>query len=156
MALSTRALEQNGRRRPTGRRKSHSRWRPSYRPVPCDDFLFFVFLAEALKKNTVCPVVKKRSHPNLELWVSIRTVLNMEGINIKLTPSSPKRYILLKYKKATLLLADVILLNDSIDLGINKNFYHSPYYECGNSWKKLLAGCLQVASRLLAFCVIFY
>jgi hypothetical protein len=23
--------------------------------------LFFVFLAEALKKNTVCPVVKKRS-----------------------------------------------------------------------------------------------
>ena len=30
-------------------------------PVPCDEFLFFVFLAEALKKNTVCPVVKKRS-----------------------------------------------------------------------------------------------
>ena len=29
--------------------------------VPCDKFLFFVFLAEALKKNTVCPVVKKRS-----------------------------------------------------------------------------------------------
>ena len=29
--------------------------------VPCDEFLFFVFLAEALKKNTVCPVVKKRS-----------------------------------------------------------------------------------------------
>ena len=27
--------------------------------VPCDEFLFFVFLAEALKKNTVCPVVKK-------------------------------------------------------------------------------------------------
>jgi hypothetical protein len=24
--------------------------------VPCDEFLFFVFLAEALKKNTVCPV----------------------------------------------------------------------------------------------------
>jgi len=29
--------------------------------VPCDEFLFFVFLAKALKKNTVCPVVKKRS-----------------------------------------------------------------------------------------------
>jgi len=29
--------------------------------VLCDKFLFFVFLAEALKKNTVCPVVKKRS-----------------------------------------------------------------------------------------------
>ena len=29
--------------------------------VPCDEFLFFVFLAEALKKNTVCLVVKKRS-----------------------------------------------------------------------------------------------
>jgi len=29
--------------------------------VPCDEFLFFVFLAEALKNNTVCPVVKKRS-----------------------------------------------------------------------------------------------
>ena len=26
--------------------------------VPCDEFLFFVFLAEALKKNTVSPVVK--------------------------------------------------------------------------------------------------
>jgi len=51
----------------------------------------------------------------------------MEGINIKLTPSSPKRYILLKYKKATLLLADVILVNDTILLGINNNFYHFPY-----------------------------
>jgi hypothetical protein len=29
--------------------------------VPFDEFLFFVFLAEALKKITVCPVVKKRS-----------------------------------------------------------------------------------------------
>jgi hypothetical protein len=29
--------------------------------VPCDEFLFFVFLIEALKKNTVCPVVKTRS-----------------------------------------------------------------------------------------------
>jgi hypothetical protein len=29
--------------------------------VLCDEFLLFVFLAEALKKNTVCPVVKKRS-----------------------------------------------------------------------------------------------
>ena len=30
--------------------------------VPYDEFLFFVFLAkEALKKNTVCLVVKKRS-----------------------------------------------------------------------------------------------
>ncbi len=28
-------------------------------PVPCDEFLFFVFLAEALKKNQVCPVVIK-------------------------------------------------------------------------------------------------
>ncbi len=27
--------------------------------VPCDKFLFFVFLAEALKKNKVCPVVEK-------------------------------------------------------------------------------------------------
>jgi len=28
--------------------------------VPCDEFLFFVFSpADALKKNTVCPVVKK-------------------------------------------------------------------------------------------------
>ena len=34
--------------------------------VPCDKFLFFVFLAEALKKNTAL---------NSELWVSIRTVL---------------------------------------------------------------------------------
>ncbi len=50
----------------------------------------------------------------------------MEGINIKLMPSSPKRYILLNYKKAMLLLADVILVNDTILLGINKNFYHSP------------------------------
>ena len=50
----------------------------------------------------------------------------MEGINIKLTPSSLKRYILLKFKKATLLLADVILVNGTILLGINKNFYHSP------------------------------
>ena len=55
-----------------------------------------------------------------------KTQKNMEGINIKLTPSSPKRYILLNYKKATLLLADVILVNDAILLGINKNFYHSP------------------------------
>ena len=29
--------------------------------VPCDEFFVFVFLAEALKKNTICPVVKKRS-----------------------------------------------------------------------------------------------
>jgi hypothetical protein len=27
--------------------------------VPCDEFLFFVFLVKALKKNTVCPVEKK-------------------------------------------------------------------------------------------------
>ena len=27
--------------------------------VLCDEVLFYVFLAEALKKNTVCPVVKK-------------------------------------------------------------------------------------------------
>jgi len=47
----------------------------------------------------------------------------MEGINIKLTPSSPKRYILLKYKKATLLLANVILVNNTILLGINKIFF---------------------------------
>jgi len=33
----------------------------SIAPVPCDKFLFFVLLAEALKKNTVCPVVKKSS-----------------------------------------------------------------------------------------------
>jgi len=55
-----------------------------------------------------------------------KTQKNMKGIYIKLTPSSPKRYILLKYKKAKLLLADVILVNDTILLGINKNFYHSP------------------------------
>jgi hypothetical protein len=47
----------------------------------------------------------------------------MEGINIKLTPSSPKRCILLKYKKATLLLADVILVYDTILLGINTIFF---------------------------------
>jgi hypothetical protein len=35
--------------------------------VPCDNFLYFVFLAEALKKNTVCPVEKK--------IVSIRSAL---------------------------------------------------------------------------------
>ena len=29
-------------------------------PVQCDEKEFFVFLAEALKKNTVCPVVRKR------------------------------------------------------------------------------------------------
>ena len=29
--------------------------------VPCDEFNFFVLLPEALKKNTVCPVEKKRS-----------------------------------------------------------------------------------------------
>ena len=28
--------------------------------VPCEEFLFFVFLANALKKNKVCPVVEKR------------------------------------------------------------------------------------------------
>jgi len=38
--------------------------------VPCDEFLFFVFLAEALKKNTVCRL-KKRVPPNLEVYVSI-------------------------------------------------------------------------------------
>ena len=34
--------------------------------VPCDEFLFFVFLAEALKKNKVCPVVEKRSRQILK------------------------------------------------------------------------------------------
>jgi hypothetical protein len=29
-------------------------------PVPWDEKEFFIFLAEALKKNTVCPVVRKR------------------------------------------------------------------------------------------------
>ena len=54
----------------------------------------------------------------------------MEGINVKLMPSSPKRYILLKYKKATLLLADVILVNNTILLEINKNFIlHNCTYE---------------------------
>jgi hypothetical protein len=28
-------------------------------PVPCDEKGFFVFLTKALKKNTVCPVVRK-------------------------------------------------------------------------------------------------
>jgi hypothetical protein len=44
--------------------------------IPCDEFLFIVFLAEVLKKYMVCPVVKKKVPPNLELWVSIRTVLH--------------------------------------------------------------------------------
>ena len=120
MALSTRALERNGRRGPIGGGRGHDRRRPQSPPplpwlivmlsppppldfdgagrrrrhprpyqrapsigtgvdgpqaeerakaddahrialVLCDKFLFFVFLAEALKKNTVCPVVKKRS-----------------------------------------------------------------------------------------------
>ena len=34
--------------------------------VLCDEFLFFVFLAEALKKNKVCPVVEKRSRQILK------------------------------------------------------------------------------------------
>ena len=46
--------------------------------VPCDEFLFYVFLAEALKKNTVCPVVKKKVPPNSYVYVSIRTVLHAE------------------------------------------------------------------------------
>ena len=29
--------------------------------VPCDEFLFFVILTKALKKNKVCLVVEKRS-----------------------------------------------------------------------------------------------
>jgi hypothetical protein len=45
--------------------------------VPCDEFLFFGFLAEALKKNMVCPVVKKVS-PICKVYVSIRTVLFFE------------------------------------------------------------------------------
>ena len=50
--------------------------------VPCDEFLFFVFLAEALKKHTVCPVVKKKVPPNSKVWVSIQTVLiNLEEPN---------------------------------------------------------------------------
>ncbi len=44
--------------------------------VLCDEFLFFVFLAEALKKNKVCPVVEKRSRQILKrLFLHIRTVL---------------------------------------------------------------------------------
>jgi hypothetical protein len=42
-------------------------------PVPCDKFLFFVFLTEALKKNKVCPVVEKIP-PNSQTFVSIQTV----------------------------------------------------------------------------------
>ena len=119
MALSTRALERNGRGGPISCGRGHDRRRPQSPPpllwlivmflapprsismepviggvthdpinarhrlerartahrqkkepkpltpivsrVPCDEFLFFVFLAEALKNNTVCPVVKKRS-----------------------------------------------------------------------------------------------
>ena len=38
--------------------------------VLCDEVLFYVFLAEALKKITVCPNVKKVP-PNSEVWVSI-------------------------------------------------------------------------------------
>ncbi len=45
----------------------------------CDEFLFFVFLAEDLKKNMVCPVVKKS-----KLWVSFRTVLHTLHILILL------------------------------------------------------------------------
>jgi hypothetical protein len=53
-------LKQNGRRRPTGRRKKLLMpiVSPGFRVT---NFCFFDFLAEALKKNTVCPVVKKRS-----------------------------------------------------------------------------------------------
>ncbi len=51
------AVDWNKRGQPIGRRKSHSRWHTWYRPCSCDEFLFVVFLAEALKKNTVCPVM---------------------------------------------------------------------------------------------------
>jgi hypothetical protein len=44
--------------------------------VPCDEFLFFVFLAEALKKHTVCPVVKKKVPPNSKVWVSMNSLIS--------------------------------------------------------------------------------
>jgi hypothetical protein len=43
--------------------------------VLCDEFLFFVFLAEALKKKHGLSGCKKKVPPNSELWVSIRSVL---------------------------------------------------------------------------------
>jgi hypothetical protein len=61
MALSTRAIDWNGRGGPTVDERAKAADAHRIARVPCDEFLFFVFLAEALKKNTVCPVVKKKS-----------------------------------------------------------------------------------------------
>ena len=61
MALSTRAIDWNGRGGPTVEERAKAADAHRIARVPCDEFLFFVFLAEALKKNTVCSVVKKRS-----------------------------------------------------------------------------------------------
>ena len=63
MALSTRALEQSRTVADGPQAEERAIAADAHRiaRVPCDEFLFFVFLAEALKKNTVCPVVKKRS-----------------------------------------------------------------------------------------------
>ena len=38
-------------------------------PVPCDEFLFFVFLAEALKKKHGLSGCKKEVPPNLKVYV---------------------------------------------------------------------------------------
>jgi hypothetical protein len=43
--------------------------------VPCDEFLFFVFLAEALKKNKVCPVVEKRSRQIPKLFFYLNRLI---------------------------------------------------------------------------------
>ncbi len=45
--------------------------------VPCDEFLFFVFLAEALKKKQGLSGCGKKVPPNSQTFVSIGTVLNM-------------------------------------------------------------------------------
>ncbi len=43
--------------------------------VPCDEFLFFVFLAKALKKKQGLSGCGKKVPPNSEMFVSIGTVL---------------------------------------------------------------------------------
>ena len=68
MALSTRTLEQSRTVADGPQAEERAIAADAHRiaRVPCDEFLFFVFLAEALKKNTVCPVVKKKSRQILK------------------------------------------------------------------------------------------
>jgi hypothetical protein len=63
----------NARHRLERARTAH---RQKKEPKPLTPIVTLVFLAEALKKNTVCPVVKKRSRQIAKCgFVSIRTVL---------------------------------------------------------------------------------